>query len=147
MERHPSSQRFHDTLIEMGKLHDKKQADYGRPATSTDAGDPFANVRAAENFGLAPWVGAAIRIGDKQRRLEAAGRGQNLENESIEDTFMDMAVYCIIGLILFQQEKEAIGVEKNQEHINFITNQMNRALELKRKHIKELRLPKLDSGC
>lgn len=119
MERHPSSQRFHDTLIEMGEMHDKKQADYGRPATGTDAGDPFANVRAAANFGLSPWIGAAIRAGDKQGRIQAAARGQNLKNESVEDSFIDLAVYAIIGLVLYREEQ---GIEevmaKQLEHFN-----------------------------
>ena len=145
--RHPSSQRFHDTLIEMGEMHDKKQADYGRPATSTDAGDPFANVRSAENFGLAPWVGAAIRIGDKQRRLEAAARGQNLENESIEDTFLDMAVYCIIGLTLLREAREQAIEVKESNQLSTLANRMNEALKVERKRIHALKLPKLDSGC
>jgi len=89
--------KFHECLQAMGELHDRKQADYG---SSTD---PFANVRAAENFGLEPWVGGAIRMGDKMRRLEAAARGQNLQNESVEDSLMDMAVYAIISLILYKE--------------------------------------------
>lgn len=106
MNRHPLSQKFHDTLAEMGELHDRKQADYGRPATGSDSGDPFANVRSVEAFGLPAWSGAAIRMGDKMRRLEAAVRGQQLRNESIEDSFLDLAVYAIIGLILVRESVE-----------------------------------------
>src|SRR5690242_20476207 len=47
MSRHPNSQRFHDILAELGELHDRKQADYGR------GDDPFANVRASEEIGRA----------------------------------------------------------------------------------------------
>lgn len=153
MVRHPSSERFHKLLIEMGELHDRKQADYGRPATDGDAGDPFANVRAAENFGLPGWVGASIRIGDKQRRLEAAARGQNLQNESVEDTFMDMAVYCIIGLLLFQEENEKKTSQSkhrdsfHHESISELTERMNIALQRERKRFKSMYLPKADSGC
>lgn len=102
--RHYLSEAFHAVLREMAEMHDRKQADYGRPATGTDAGDPFANIRSAVNFGLSPWVGAAIRAGDKQGRIQAAARGQNLKNESVEDSFLDLAIYAIIGLILYREE-------------------------------------------
>lgn len=115
MSRHPLSQKFHDTLAEMGELHDRKQADYGRPATGGDSGDPFANIRSVEAFGLSAWSGAAIRMGDKMRRLEAAVRGQNLVNESVEDSFLDIAVYAIIGLILLRES----SVEKTSKNKAF----------------------------
>lgn len=91
---------FEKAIQEILDLHYKKQADYGR------AGDPFANVRASEDFGVKSWVGTAIRMNDKMRRLQAAARGQNLQNESIEDSFMDVAVYAIIGLCLLREENE-----------------------------------------
>lgn len=103
MQRHPLSQSFHDTLAEMGELHDRKQADYGRPATGGDVGDPFANIRSITAFGLPAWAGSAVRMGDKMRRIEAAVRGQHLQNESVEDSFLDIAVYAIIGLILLRE--------------------------------------------
>jgi hypothetical protein len=123
MSRHPLSQKFHDTLAEMGELHDRKQADYGRPATGSDSGDPFANVRSVEAFGLPAWSGAAIRMGDKMRRLEAAVRGQQLQNESIEDSFLDLAVYAIIGLILVRE-----GVEKTSKNKAFCEGKTLREL-------------------
>lgn len=104
MGRHPHSILFHEKLREMGELHDLKQSDYGRPASSGDAGDPFANVRGSEQFGIPAWVGCAIRMNDKMVRLQAAARGQNLKNESVADSFMDLAVYAIIGLILYEQQ-------------------------------------------
>lgn len=95
--RHRLSQAFHDTLKAIGLLHDKKQADYGR----TD--DPFANVRASEDFGIDGWVGALIRMNDKMRRLQKAAQGGEMLNESVEDSFMDLACYAIIGLVLYQE--------------------------------------------
>lgn len=101
--RHPSSRRFHRLLREMGELHDRKQADYGK------ADDPFANVRdGATEVGLDPWIGAVIRMGDKMRRLQAAARGQNLVNESIRDSFIDLSVYSIIGLLLHEEQNESL---------------------------------------
>jgi len=100
IERHPHSQAFHDTLQVMGALHDRKQADYGR------SDDPFANVRASEDFGIAGWVGAVVRANDKMRRLQAAARGSQMKNESVEDSLLDLAVYAVIALLLFQEENE-----------------------------------------
>lgn len=97
-ERHPMSEKFHRLLREMGDLHDKKQADYGRKD------DPFANVRASEDFGIEGWIGALIRMNDKMRRLQAAARGQNLKNESVADSLMDLACYALIGLCLYEED-------------------------------------------
>lgn len=91
------SNRFDSVLIELKKMHDKKQADYGK----TD--DPFSNVRASEDFGIPGWVGALVRSNDKNRRLQKAAQGSSLLNEGIEDSLIDMAVYQIIALILFRE--------------------------------------------
>lgn len=93
-----TSEAFHALLKEMGELHDKKQADYGAD------GDPFANVRSAEEWGLAPSLGACIRIGDKVARLHSFYRKGELANESVEDAYLDLAVYAIIGLLLYREE-------------------------------------------
>lgn len=89
---------FEKIVAEIQAMHERKQADYGKKT------DPFANVRASEDFGIEGWVGAVIRANDKMRRLQAAARGQNLRNESIEDSLLDMAVYSIIALVLFREK-------------------------------------------
>lgn len=101
-ERKPESARFHEILVELGTLHDKKQADYGRVT------DPFANVRASEDFGIKPWVGAMIRANDKMRRIQKAAIDGNLSNESLEDSLRDLAVYSVIALVLREQEGVSI---------------------------------------
>lgn len=98
LSRHPSSQRFHDILAELGELHDKKQGDYG---TTTD---PFNNVRATTNWDIPAWVGALIRLNDKVNRLQSLHKNGSLNNEAAEDSFRDIAVYAIIGLVLFEEE-------------------------------------------
>jgi hypothetical protein len=90
--------RFHELLDEIGRLHDKKQQDYG-----TDV-DPFANVRASEEFGVAPWIGSLVRMNDKVTRLKSFARKGTLANESVEDSLLDIAVYALIGLILYREE-------------------------------------------
>lgn len=85
-------------LAEAGDLHDMKQADYGR------GDDPFANVRSSSEWGMAAWVGAMVRATDKIKRLQTYARKGELANESVLDSFMDLAVYALIGRVLFEQE-------------------------------------------
>jgi hypothetical protein len=98
IERHPNSQRFHDLLAEAGELHDRKQQDYGK------GGDPFANVRASANWGMPGWVGAMVRLNDKVTRLQKVACGGTLANEGVADSMMDIAVYALIALVLFEQD-------------------------------------------
>ena len=90
--------RFHAILKELGDLHDKKQEDYGRK------NDPFANVRGSTEWGLSPWIGAMVRANDKIKRLQKLARDGKLSNEAARDSFMDLAVYSIIGLVLYEEE-------------------------------------------
>lgn len=93
---------FQKVIDEITELHDRKQADYGR----VEQGDPFANVRASEDFGIDGWVGSVVRANDKMRRLQKAAKQgpESLKNESVEDSLMDMAVYSIIALCLFREK-------------------------------------------
>jgi len=99
--RHPSSEKLHLFLQEAGWLHDRKQADYG---TGTD---PFANVRASEEFGIPAWLGAIVRLNDKVQRLKSFALSGTMSNESAVDSFMDIAVYALIARVLFEEEQDA----------------------------------------
>lgn len=96
------SSKFHAVLAELAVLHDKKQADYGRKF------DPFANVRASEEWGVPGWIGAMSRATDKLRRLQKFAAAGKLENESVVDSFKDLAVYAIIALILYEESLDNI---------------------------------------
>jgi len=85
---------------EIKALHRSKGADYG------SADDPFANLRAAESFGIPNWQGVAIRMEDKMRRIRAFCRKGELANESIEDSFLDLANYAMLGLALYREANE-----------------------------------------
>ena len=91
--------RFHEIIKELGDLHDKKQADYGRD------GDSFANIRASEEWGIPAWVGAMVRATDKVRRLQRFAQRGSLMNEGAEDSLRDIAVYAIIALVLLEEKK------------------------------------------
>lgn len=99
--RHPGSDRFHAILRDLGTLHDRKQQDYGRDD------DPFANVRSASEWGIAEWVGAMVRATDKVRRLQTYARRGTLANEGVVDAFDDLAVYAVIGRVLFEEQAES----------------------------------------
>jgi hypothetical protein len=92
--------RFHALLKEIGDLHDQKQNDYG-----TDH-DPFANVRASQDFGVAPWIGALVRLNDKVTRLKHFAAKGSLANESAEDSMLDVAVYSLIALVLYREQAD-----------------------------------------
>lgn len=101
--RHPSSERFHEILGELGDMHDEKSEGYG-----TDE-DPLANVRASAHWGMPAWIGGMLRGHDKIIRLQNYARKGELPFEAVEDAFKDLAVYVIIALVLFEQEQEAKG--------------------------------------
>lgn len=110
LKRHPSAERFHQLLVEIGKLHDKKQEDYGRD------NDPFANVRKAELWGVPGWVYAMMRVDEKVTRLQSMRRKGRLANESATDSFRDLAVYALIAEVLFE---EAIEIKSYDSFANF----------------------------
>lgn len=116
--RHPNSERFHQLVEEVSLLHDRKQQDYGK------GDDPFANVRASEDWGIPGWVGSMIRLNDKVKRLQNFAAKGSLQNESVVDSLLDISVYALIALVLYeeagihqQQENslEAVKLERNSQ--------------------------------
>lgn len=91
--------RFKDAVWDILELHAKKQADYG-----TDE-DPFANVKAAQEFGVPNWIGTLIRLNDKVKRLKTFAKKRVLANESVEDSLDDIAVYALITKILYREDQ------------------------------------------
>ena len=97
------SLRFHEILETIRELHDKKQHDYG----AND--DIFANFRLSELSGVPAWQGSVIRMGDKYARMSNfIKKGEfKFKEESIKDTLMDMAIYSLITMILYEEAAEA----------------------------------------
>jgi len=95
-------QTFEHVLAELQAMQDKKGKDYG-----TDS-DPLANLRASEDFGILAWKGCVLRANDKMRRIQAFVRKGVLENEPVEDSLLDLAVYAIHALRLY---REACDIE------------------------------------
>lgn len=90
---------FEELLAKMQQLHDAKGADYGDNILM------YKNCRASERFNVNAWIGVAIRMTDKMSRLEAFAHQDTLrvDDETIEDTFLDIANYALIGAILFAE--------------------------------------------
>ncbi len=93
--------RFQDVLKEMGAMYDRKTRDYGTES------DPLANLRASNEWGIAPWLGALVRLNDKIVRLKSYAKTGKLANEGVEDSILDVACYSVLALILFRESTDA----------------------------------------
>ena len=93
------SQEYLDLLAGMRELHIKKSAGY----SGADNPDAWANFRRALEFGVQPEIGALIRLSDKFSRLTTLVRdpaNDQLSDENIEDTAIDLAAYALIYVCL-----------------------------------------------
>ena len=98
MAGHPE---FYKILEELKELHDRKNSDYADT-------NPLGNLEMCELGGLPGWKGVIVRLTDKMARLLTFMKKEEykVKDESVEDTFRDMAVYAIIGLILYRESKK-----------------------------------------
>jgi hypothetical protein len=92
--------QFPAILLEMIKVHSDKSNDY-----ATDK-SPFSNIELSERVGFPAWKGVIVRLGDKFSRLLNALSGKLFKFESVEDAFLDLANYGIIGLIEYRKAKK-----------------------------------------
>lgn len=93
------------TTKDLRDLIAKKTNDY------SDTTDPFANVRIAEQFGVAPTeVAIYARLADKFKRLSNGLSGKELKvtDESMQDTAMDLMGYTLL-LMGYLQSKQLAG--------------------------------------
>ena len=105
---------FEEILEEIHELHLAKQKGYGR------RGEPFHNIKSGADFlGLPWWQGCAMRMNDKMGRLSAVANGSDLGAEGIEDAFLDLATYAIIGLALFREEQARNQEKSKRAHPAF----------------------------
>ena len=112
------SKRFYEILNVIKELHDKKRHDYGANE------DIFANFRLSELSGISAWKGSVVRMGDKYARISNFIKKNDFKfkEESIKDTLMDMAIYSLITIVLYEEEmfnahvKQFEEGEKNDEH-------------------------------
>lgn len=94
-----STPDFMETCNELDALRQKKGADYGTGE------DPLSNLRSSESFGVPAWENAILRASDKMHRIASFAKKGSLENESVEDSLVDLAVYAIHALRLYRESK------------------------------------------
>ena len=97
---HPGSKQFYEKIIDAALTHQAKQRDYGQDH------DPFANVRASEDWGIPGWIGCMTRLCDKIKRLQTLAKKGELANESAADSFRDIMVYAGIAWVLFEEQSK-----------------------------------------
>jgi len=87
------SSKFEKVLSEMLDTYKKKNADYGNSFSET-----------IQEFGYIP---AVARINDKVKRMKNIVKGQkmNIENESLRDTLLDTANYCVLTIVELDNQK------------------------------------------
>ena len=100
----PETSRFSELLNEMHDIYERKNSGYA----GQDYLDPFANFRMAENLGISAFKGCLVRMSDKFVRICNLTRDEtnNKVNETITDTLMDLAVYSLIAICLFEETAE-----------------------------------------
>lgn len=97
--------RFYEILKELEELHNAKNSDYSKE------GDPLSNLKMSEEINIPGYIGNFIRMGDKWSRLvqlmkkKQQGEGPAVKSESMNDTLRDLAVYCILEMILIEENE------------------------------------------
>jgi len=99
------SPRFLNLLKEMEEMHRKKNKAYAGEEGETD---PYRAFRFNKILGVSPLLGCLVRMGDKFFRLSNLVKNPNLDEvgESIKDTLLDLAVYSLIAICLYEEEQE-----------------------------------------
>lgn len=98
----PNKTRFQELIEKMQDIQRRKNAGYA----GQDNPDPWANFRMAEMFGVSAFIGCLVRMSDKFIRIANLVKNPKNEqvNESITDTLLDLANYCLIAICLYEEE-------------------------------------------
>lgn len=100
---HAGHPRFHELIEKMRGMHAAKGSDYSNEA------DILSNLRVCEQMGVPAWVGVLVRLSDKMERVKNLARKRQrgeeaaVKDESLTDTLMDGAVYCLLAVILLEE--------------------------------------------
>lgn len=134
LKGHP---RFHELVQEMSRLHSKKNHDYA------GIEKPLNNLKEVEGMGISAWIGVGVRISDKYTRMKNFIKNRKFEfkAESFKDTMMDMAVYALLCIILFEEE------QKSKESFLYISGEGSKAKPDLKVPEKKMNFVHLCSGC
>ena len=87
------AEKFNSITTDMLKTYVKKNHDYGN-----------SFEQSLDKFGL---VAGVVRIGDKMNRIESLTTKEAMvKDESIKDTLLDMANYCIMSVMWLNKQSE-----------------------------------------
>ena len=113
MTNEEQSKRFYELLNTIKNLHDAKKHDYGAKE------DIFDNFRLSALTGISPWKGSVVRMGDKYSRICSFIKNGDFKfkEENIKDTLLDMAIYSLITIVLYEQEMFDTHMEQFQENM------------------------------
>jgi hypothetical protein len=92
-----TQEKHMEVLKELNDICTRKNADYGDSATDT-----------FKKFGLLAYI---IRLNDKLRRLESLvlhKKSRQVKDESVEDTLLDIANYCVLAVMDLRSEKNEL---------------------------------------
>ena len=89
---------FKDILQDMNDLHERKNHDYG---------DSFS--KSFNEFGL---VSAVVRMSDKMERLKSLCKKEQMVDESIRDTLIDLACYSVMALVEINKSETMQLIER-----------------------------------
>lgn len=95
---------FDGLLKRMGAIHDAKRKDYA----SND--NPLGNFDAAGILGISPQLGILVRMTDKFTRACNLVRRRGecyVQDESLEDTLLDLANYALLAILAGRQRHAA----------------------------------------
>jgi hypothetical protein len=100
-----SDQNFYYLLAQVAAIFTAKNHDY----TANGLFGPGSNLLRCEEFDVPAWKGILIRLGDKWSRLTTFAKKGLLKvaDESVEDTFLDMAIYSLLGVLAYRRAREA----------------------------------------
>ena len=128
---------IHETLTRRAReLMDKKNRDYaGRGGT-----EPFANFTRVESMGICSTeLGMLVRITDKMSRLSSFAESGKLavENESFEDTIIDVINYMVLFYAYLQDKTDKRNISDYkptqlvpQELLNEAVKKFNREYQM-----------------
>lgn len=108
-----TSSRFLKLLEEMEDIHCRKNAGYA----GENPPDPWSNFRMAEMLDVSAFNGCLVRMGDKFARVcnLAKNEANDKVGENIKDTLMDLAIYSLIGICLYEEQE---AMDESIEYIN-----------------------------
>ena len=94
---------FYELLSKMKEIHDAKNSDY------SETNDSLSNFKMSERFGIPSHIGVLVRISDKYSRIcQLINKGEennSVKDETIDDTLLDLANYCLLMIILRRNNK------------------------------------------